>query len=58
MEGLTVVNSVWGERTYTWEQPFLDVLGGNGNGNGKSLIPRFPCALAVLLARASGVVPG
>jgi serpin B len=23
---LQVVNSVWGEQTYTWEQPFLDVL--------------------------------
>ena len=23
---LEVVNSVWGERTYTWEQPFLDVM--------------------------------
>jgi serpin B len=24
---LHVVNSVWGERTYAWEQPFLDTLG-------------------------------
>jgi serpin B len=23
---LEVVNSVWGERTYAWEQPFLDVM--------------------------------
>lgn len=26
---LTVVNSVWGERTLTWEKPFLDVLAQN-----------------------------
>jgi serpin B len=26
---LQVVNSVWGEKTYTWEQPFLDVLAAN-----------------------------
>jgi serpin B len=23
---LQVVNSVWGEQTYTWEQPFLDIM--------------------------------
>jgi serpin B len=26
---LQVVNSVWGEKTYTWEPPFLDVLATN-----------------------------
>jgi serpin B len=26
---LQVVNSVWGEKTYTWEKPFLDVLAAN-----------------------------
>ena len=26
---LQVVNSVWGEKTYTWEQPFLDTLAEN-----------------------------
>lgn len=26
---LEVMNSVWGEQTYTWEQPFLDTLAAN-----------------------------
>ena len=26
---LDVVNSVWGEQSYTWEQPFLDILAAN-----------------------------
>jgi serpin B len=26
---LQVVNSVWGEKTYTWEPPFLDILAAN-----------------------------
>ncbi len=26
---LQVVNSVWGEKTYTWEQPFLNTLAAN-----------------------------
>jgi serine protease inhibitor len=26
---LQVVNSVWGEKTYGWEQPFLDILAAN-----------------------------
>jgi serpin B len=26
---LQVLNSVWGEKTYTWEQPFLDILAAN-----------------------------
>jgi len=26
---LQVLNSVWGEKTYTWNQPFLDILAAN-----------------------------
>ncbi|MEO7038133.1 MAG: serpin family protein [Polyangiaceae bacterium] len=26
---LDMVNSVWGEQSYTWEQPFLDILAAN-----------------------------